>query len=728
MLGQVVLLRELAVASFGVELIYLLGLGVWLAAGAAGAALGGRGASRVRSPAGAAFLFAAVLIPLELTFLRGARVLFGGISGAYLPLGRQAAVAAIGLVPAGAVLGYLFFLTARDFIASGGSLAGAYAWESAGGAVGSVAATLALHWGVPNLALGALCGAAGAAAGAGSGAAARRAVPVLAVFVLALPAAGPLDRLTTSWNHRDLVATADTPYGRATVTRSGGQVTLFENDAVAYESEGTEAEEIVHLAALQAPAAPRVLMIGGGVAGIAAEVEKHRPARADYVESDRAMYRALLPHLPPEARRALESGTVRVVFADPRRFLSEAAACDLILVASPEPSSGQSNRFYTREFFRLCAKRLSPGGVVALRLPSSENFWTPRLARRNGSVHAALAAAFRDVLVLPGATDTLLASNAGLSRDPAVLAGRLRERGISARLVTPEYLQYLLTNDRLGNVARLLSEAGASPNSDATPVCYRETALLWLGKFIPALDRPGPADRRSGLWLLGLAGAVLLAARLRPAGRRAALAAVAGFGGMVAEGVVLLRYQAESGALYQDIGLLLTAFMAGLAGGAFAFDRAAAGLPELGRPWRAALLAMFALLLAALAVASAAGGAWFRLAPAAAFLAAAGALVAGIFGCASRLGARDGREAVAPVYAADMLGGCLGSVLAGLFLVPMLGAGTTAAGTAAVAAAALILLEAGQGRVSPWRACLPAPGGRETASRSHAGAARGRSC
>lgn len=691
MLGQVVLLRELAVASFGVELIYLLGLSLWLVSGAAGAVLGRIVSPGSPSAAGAAFISVAALIPLETVFLRGARLLFGGVPGAFLPLGRQLAASAIGLVPAGAALGFLFVLAARRSIAAGGTLAGAYAWESAGGALGSVAATLALHWGVSNLALGLGCGAAAAAVAAAPGATRRWSVALLAILFPLIAASGPLDRLATSWNHHGVVETADTPYGRVTIALADGQLTLFENDAVAFESEGTEAEEIVHLSALQVPASPRVLMVGGGVAGIAAEVLKHGPARADYVESNRAMYRALVPRLPAEARRALESGKVRVVFADPRRFLAEGVPYDLILVASPEPSSGQSNRFFTREFFRLCAARLSPGGVVALRLPSSENFWTPRLARRNGSVHAALAGAFEDVLVLPGGTDTLLGSNAPLSRDPAVLSDRLRERGIEARLVTPDYLRYLLTNDRLENVARLLAESGAPPNSDGTPVCYRETALLWLGKFVPALERAGPPDRSAAVALLVVAGVALLAVRRRPAGRRAAIAAVAGAGGMVAEGVVLLRYQAESGALYQDIGLLLTAFMGGLAAGAFAFDRAAAS-GRVGRPSGAALLGGLALLLGGLGLASAAGGPWFRLWPAAAFLAASGALVAGVFGYASRAGVPDQGRAASSVYAADLLGGCAGSVLAGLVFIPLLGAGTTAAGTAVLAAAALVLL------------------------------------
>ena len=46
-----------------------------------------------------------------------------------------------------------------------------------------------------------------------------------------------------------------------------------------------------------------------------------------------------------------------------------------------------------------------------------------------------------------------------------------------------------------------------------------------------------------------------------------------GFAGMVLESVLILNYQTASGALFQDLGVLLTMFMAGLATGALAVDR-----------------------------------------------------------------------------------------------------------------------------------------------------------
>jgi spermidine synthase len=692
MVAQVVLLRELAVASFGVELIYLLGLGLWLAAGAAGAVSG-----RARVPDSfhgidRAFLFLALLIPVEIAFLRGARVLFGGVPGAYLPLGRQFATAVLGLAPAGAILGWLFRRTAQRAAAGGGTLAAAYAWESAGGALGSVSATLSLYWGVPNLALGVACGLASAGVAAASRPARRFALPLFAALLALLAGTGRLDLRTGSWNHHGLVATADTPYGRIAITRAGAQVAVFSNDALEYESEGTEPEEFVHFAALQAPPGSKVLALGGGVAGIADELLRHAPSRVDYVEGNRAMYRALLPHLPSGTRRSLEREPVRVIFADPRRFLAAAGKYDLILVASAEPASGESNRFYTAEFFRLCADRLSPNGVVALRLPSSENLWTPMLARRNGSVHAALRSAFPEVLVIPGGTDTLLASRGSLVRDPEELSRRLRARGIAGRLVTPEYLRYALTNDRVEQVRRILSQASAPPNTDARPVCYRQAVLLWLGKFLPGVEAVAIEDRRVGIGLLAVAAALLALSRRKVAWRRVALVAVAGFAGMATESVVLLRYQAESGSLYQDIGLLLTSFMAGLSVGALAFDRMASRRPVVSRWVGIVVLVALALLEGALALGSEGSGGLFRIGPAAGILGACGALTAGLFGYASRLGVDHQERVVSPLYAADLLGGCLGSFLAGLLLLPLLGAEATSLGMAVLALAAILAL------------------------------------
>ncbi len=217
----------------------------------------------------------------------------------------------------------------------------------------------------------------------------------------------------TGWNHPGLLATRDSPYGRITATAHAGQVSVFANDALAFESGGTEAELFAHLAALQHPEPQRILVLGGGIDGTLRELLRHRPVRIDAVELEPRPIALLRRRLPADIRASLADPAVRITRADPRHFLKERGfAWDLILVGMPEPSSGETNRFYTREFFAQCAARLNPGGIVALRLPAAENLWTPQTTRRTASVYHALASVFPEVLVLPGAMTVITASAA----------------------------------------------------------------------------------------------------------------------------------------------------------------------------------------------------------------------------------------------------------------------------------------------------------------------------
>ena len=149
----------------------------------------------------------------------------------------------------------------------------------------------------------------------------------------------------------------------------------------------------------------------------------------------------------------------------------------------------------------------------------------------------------------------------------------------------------------------------------------------------------------------------------------------------------------ERAALAYDLGLLLTAFMAGLAAGSLALDHLARqppGPPSLPRWLGAALLVALAVQAALVALGSAGGLVGLLLGGV--HLLVAGALVAALLSWASLHGAPTQRAVVSPLYAADLLGGCLGSLLATLVLVPWVGLDGTAASAAAVALLALLLV------------------------------------
>ena len=680
MLGQVTILRELNVAFYGIELIYALAIGAWLLATATGALILRR---RQASLAGIALLFCllAWVLPLDILFLRASRLVFSGVPGAYLSFFRQLAVMLLALAPVCLPLGFLFQRGARLYAQEGRGMAIAYAVESAGGLLGGLTSTLSVRWGVQNFALAALCGFACLTVAAYPRLGLPRRVPAIVtapVLLLALFFSGPIESMTAAWSHEGLLATRDTPYGRITVTGSSGQVAVFENDALAFETQDREIEAFAHLPALQHAPPVRDILVLGGIDGTVKELLKYNPERIDCVELDGTEVGMVLSHMPAEMKEWAHDARVHLVVADPRRFVQgRPGLYDLVMVAMPEPVSGQANRFYTREFFSACARLMRPGAVLALRLRSGENLLTPAAKGRMESIYAALSAVFPHVLFLPGETNIVTGSFAPLPADPETLVGRLQRLAIPTLFVSPPYIRYLYSNDRFFEIGEMLKTTRAPMNTDLRPICYRYTLVIWLSKFFPSLaakelaQLDGLSPRSSAVLLL-CAALFFLAARKRMGVRRVLLAATAGFAGMALESVVILSYQVRYGVLYQDIGVLLMSFMAGLAAGAWTVEKGVCGRTQRARPWGGGLLAASCALCAfvywRLYSGNAAG-----LMEAGAVLAAAGFVVAGIFVCAGRYDRPDQGQVVAPLYAADLFGGCAAALLVGLFAIPSAG-------------------------------------------------------
>lgn len=692
LLSQVILLRELSVAFYGVELIYLFALGIWLFFTAAGAMI-----SRYRiATAGAmtvAFLCLAVLLPLDVLFIRASRLIFAGVPGAYLPFYQQLLVPMLALFPIGLLTGFLFPLAATIYInekpnkeregndkiqSSQRTLALAYGIESLGALAGGILSTLFLKFDIPVLAATLLCSVFIALIPLifmrKTDKAWRLAAVIAVCCLIALNWTSWLDRKTIGWNHPHLVESQDTAYGRITVTGLSGQAAVFENNVLSFETEGTEGETFAHLTALQHPHPRQVLLLGGGMEGLVEALRQHPVEKIDVVELNPRMIRMVSRHMPPERQSTLNTPPVRLIFADPRDFLRHSDAYDLILVAMPDPASGQTNRFYTREFFQACAARLHPGGVIGLRLRSAENIWPPPLMYRMASIDGALKSVFPHVLFLPGTTNIVTAAATPLAEDAAPLIERWQSRQISARLVRPPFINYLFTNDRFQEIRQIMETTVISPNSDIRPVCYRYTLQIWLSKFFPRAsfhDVTLPAVLFS---LAVMAGAFFLArshpsiSRIFP-GKRVFLAGMAGFCGMILQNVLLLHYQVKDGALYQDIGLLIACFMAGMALGAILLPRCLS-LPD--RSWGGGLLGgFFTLTILIYFVLIRDGGTGLLLM--AGLLVFSGFFVGALFAYATLTDAADRHSLISPLYAADLIGGGSGALLGGLLLIPAAG-------------------------------------------------------
>jgi spermidine synthase len=196
---------------------------------------------------------------------------------------------------------------------------------------------------------------------------------------------------------------------------------------------------------------------------------------------------------------------------------------------------------------------------------------------------------------------------------------------------------------------------------------------------------------RLNLWLLViplLGCALVFGAIVKLSGRgRGAIIPIAiattGFAGMTADLVIIFAFQSLYGHVYHWIGLLLTAFMAGLAIGGLLMNRRFAGSQRDRSTFlrlEVALVLFWILLPLILSslYTRITDPALFKSVQVVLFLlnALAGFLVGAQFPLANRLWlrgreTRQGREGM--LYASDLVGAFLGSILVSVLLVPVLG-------------------------------------------------------
>jgi len=571
---QILLLREFAAHFSGSEIAFGFVLAGWLLWGAAGSAWASHERFGRRTVPG---LLRAVPILAAAVFaaLRLSRFVLGTLPGELTGLGA-AGLFAFGLTAfLNVPLGAAFVLAARGEA----SVSRVYLWESTGAAAGGLLTSLAFVPLLSNWQAMAALGIVTAAALALIFPARRNRAATLAVAAAMAALAlldGPSQRLF--WKPFELVRSHDGLYARLSVLRTAEQISVYADGFRLYSCpDRAGAEEAVHFALLQRPLSGRVLLIGGGVGGGLSEILKYPRTEVDYVELDPEIIRLSEEFLPAEERRALGDPRAHIRLTDGRAFLEGSTArYDAVLLDLPEPATAQINRYYTLEFFRAVADRLAPGGVFSFRVPSSENYIGPVLARFLATMNATLRAVFPETAVVPGDTNIFLGSDRPLSLDAATLAGRIAETGLRLTYAAPAQIADRLHPLRIETLRKRIDEEPAAINTDLHPVSYFFHAVLWSTQF------KGPESRvleaLAGIpagWLLNvpLALAVLTLAFFalfpRPAAFSVIPVGLMGLTTMAAEILVLIRFQTLHGVVYGRLAFLLSAFMAGLAAGAF---------------------------------------------------------------------------------------------------------------------------------------------------------------
>jgi spermidine synthase len=738
--AQVLLLRELVVGVAGDELAIGVGLAGWLLGIAAGARL-----ARHRRPVAAArdgglgIALLAVLPVLGIVAGRVLRRALGPDPGELPGLGLTLVLAAVTLAPPGALVGWTFTSLAsaasRQW-AAGDAIARVYILESIGALVGGLTVTLVVGPALAPLPAAALLGALAAllalAAVPGGVVAGWRALASAATLGAALLlASGPVD----GWSERvrfagtapgvPLRAVLDTPWQHLALGGGDNVWHLYANGQyTASFPDPFGAEHLGHLIACLAPRPDRVAVLGGAERGLVSVLLRHPVREIALVEPDRWGFAFLRDRMGHEEQAALDDPRVRVIHDDARRFLERTAErFDLILLLGPDPVSLFRARLGTVEFFRLCASRLSPDGVLVTGLRTAPNVLVGETAALAGSVFGAMREALPVVHATPG-PDTLLVAGwkpETVTLDPATLASRWERRGIDVATFDEALFPVLLPPERVADQERALLDASAlvEASRDDRPASFlhalarrQQTAAGRWGRAVGVLSRLPVAM----LVLIALVPSLFVVLRLGATRalpvRRAAAAshavAVTGAAGMGFSLLLLLSFQTRVGALYGALGGLTAVFMLGLALGAVLAQRTVA---TRGEEWagpvglRLALAAglSFAITLPwtlAAAARAAAAGLTQGMTAYGALLLAAGVVTGALFpvAAATRLAAGDeAAEAAGRLETADHVGAAVAALLGAVLFIPVLGL----AHTAWLLAALLVLALAGVPRAGP---------------------------
>jgi spermidine synthase len=416
------------------------------------------------------------------------------------------------------------------------------------------------------------------------------------------------------------------------------------------------------------------LLIGGGISGTAQEILKHGVGRIDYLEMN--------PWIIGIGRKYTETLTddrIAAITGDPRAYVrSTPERYDAALVNVPDPGTVQINRYYTREFFDELKRVLTDSAVVSISLLPGAEYRGPE-ARRIGSIlHATLRTAFAHVLVVPGGRDYFLASDGSLDIRMSRLA---QERGIPTLYVNGDYLDDRLLERRSAGIVRGF-DASSTVNTDFQPVCYYRQVEYWTSYFG---FHPGP-------WILLAASLGVLLLLWRSNAIHVGVFA-GGFTASALEIALLIAFQAICGSLYQMTGVIITAFMAGLAAGSLA-----ASIPPR-RPGIGTFILMQGIL-AACALALPPILVQLKMSALPLLLIEAvfvvltfctGTLVGVAFAVATRLPGERPESTASRFYGLDLAGSAIGAFAVSVYILPLFGitwaaviAGVVSAGGASV--------------------------------------------
>lgn len=559
LIAQVILLREFLSVFNGNELVIGLVLANWMIITGVGALLG---ASPLKITKSSTVVISGLLIlsvlPIVTTFLINflKNRLFP--MGAMISLSQIFLTSLILLIPFCLLSGFLFTTISRSFseINKKNNAGFAYGFESAGSVAGGLLSGLLLIFVFSTV----------------ESLLAMTIINSLLLFLISLKNEGRKlagwslaiilstfgllfmqpEKMIRSWVYPNQVVevSKDSPYGNIVITRRGKMWSVYNNNVLLFDSENFMTdEETVHFAMVQHPHPSHVLLVSGGIPGQLEELKKYQLTSIDYVEDNRWLW-----GLMKDSLDKIMTKNMTLYKTDPQFFIRKTNnKYDVVLLNLQSPSTLQSNRFYTVEFFSQLKEKLNREAVITFGLPAPVNYLNDEAVSVNSTLYVTLKKVFNNVIIIPGEKNYFIASDSPLTYN---IAEAIQQRGIQNRYVNSDYINDRSLKYRGETILSSLDQS-AKINTNMKPLLYRQQVSYWLSFF------------KGKYWWMALVAGIMAFFIFLKGSIPSKAMFISGFSATGMELLLLFGLQVFYGNIYLLTSFVFSGFMAGMAAGSF---------------------------------------------------------------------------------------------------------------------------------------------------------------
>ncbi len=481
----------------------------------------------------------------------------------------------------------------------------------------------------------------------------------------------------------NLLEYSRTQYQTISIESEDSRLNIYGNGAYYYSvPDQYSARSGFHLIqSLRRPGDTDILILGGGAGSLVNNLMKTGIPSLYYCETDPGLWKAILPYLNRIYPGCTGNPSFRIVLMDYQLFLaSKNKRFDMIYCVPPPPENTMTNRFYTKEFYRLCRNRLSENGIFIARIQGFPEYMGNELKNYLSSVYRSFIDCFPSRLTGTGEALYLIGARKQgiLPLSPDALVNRyvpklheLKKRGVEEEIINNyhrEELSMLFEKSKREyfktRIGRLSGRARA--NTELEPDAY------WHYLLFSALQENSAVFRilRSGFILPLVVLIFIFLSFIRIRRRHGALqmrAALIIFPtGLMSISLVItlvLLFQSFQGIVYYRIALINAVFMLGLAAGAYAAARSGTKFS-----WRICLVLLASVLLIPLYLYLRSEWIFWAIIPL--FSAACGSVFPAVF---SVISVDSVHVSASNLDAMDNLGAVAGSVLTAAAFIPFFG-------------------------------------------------------